>query len=539
MSRHRHTILNTLVRDSEPSGRLARTCRATLDSFFNESKVSVNGWVVHEGVPGKSSYWRERYAFKDNGASILAVAHCDTVWENVYPYKLDLNELKVHTPELDDRLGVYLINHLLPTLGVRCDVLLTENEEFCDSTAKDFATDKKYNWIFEWDRRGSGVVMYQYETPELKEMMQKFDFKVEPGTYSDIADLYTLGVAGFNFATGYANEHTKNCFVDLRCLSKQVVKFMRFYSEYKDTLIESKAGTRYSSRYTWRYSGREDDYDDYYNGYGSRGYYDKEGKWHYYGSTSATSASGRYSSYKPVSNKKVYAKCVNCGEKSRIKTSYNIRGKYLCPTCEHSCKSCGHLYSISQIDAISGFCFRCKAMLDAISQKPENYRVCITCKTKFGCTEVWTDTWVCYDCLWSFFTTCDECHGVMPAVNVGSQKNAAVGICKVCAGDKKDGHGWMACDGCGEVKDVDEIVFFPNDKLHLCSDCSYTLYDMDDDEESEKADYVVDRAGNAVPSNNVVGYDYCDICGMRDELFDVDDLNICNICRTRMDSPGL
>ncbi|MCP6726064.1 hypothetical protein NL526_28810, partial [Klebsiella pneumoniae] len=68
----------------------------------------------------------------------------------------------------DDRLGLYYIMEILPSLGINVDVLLTTDEEIGQSSASEFkkAEGKQYNWMFMFDRHGYGnVVMYQYETP--------------------------------------------------------------------------------------------------------------------------------------------------------------------------------------------------------------------------------------------------------------------------------------------------------------------------------------------------------------------------------------
>ena len=82
--------------------------------------------------------------FQDNGADILAVAHLDTVSTHKQRKRAPrFIGPKVYTPQLDDRLGVYAILHMLPKHNIRCDVLLTDGEESCASTARFFETEKR------------------------------------------------------------------------------------------------------------------------------------------------------------------------------------------------------------------------------------------------------------------------------------------------------------------------------------------------------------------------------------------------------------
>jgi ribosomal protein L37E len=114
----------------------------------------------------------------------------------------------------DDRLGLYYIMDILPSLGVNVDVLLTTDEEVGQSSASEFlkAEDKQYNWMFMFDRHGFGnVVMYQYETQYAVKLLENVGYDVQVGTFSDISELDHMGCLGFNFGVGYVNEHSHQC----------------------------------------------------------------------------------------------------------------------------------------------------------------------------------------------------------------------------------------------------------------------------------------------------------------------------------------
>ena len=175
------------------------------------------------------------YIYIDNGSDVLGVVHLDmhpNIARHVQKFRQDGNI--VYSVSLDDRLGLYTMLNLLPKLGIVTDILFTTNEEIGQSTAQFFMPTKDYNWLYQFDRRGDGVVMYDYETPELCDIMQTYNFRIDRGSFSDICYLNDMGVAGFNFGTGYYNEHTLACYADLSILDKQVSKFAHFYNDYKN-----------------------------------------------------------------------------------------------------------------------------------------------------------------------------------------------------------------------------------------------------------------------------------------------------------------
>lgn len=175
---------------------------------------------------------------RDNGAKVLGVAHLDYVGERkpMFTYHVDKKRKRhVVCDRLDDRLGAYMLLDMLPRLGVQCDVLLTDNEEMCQSTARDFVTSKQYNWMFSFDRRGTDVVMYQYDTQERADLLEAHGFTVGTGSYSDIACLDGLGVTGFNFGCGYYEQHTSRCNANLSEVESQAEQFVSFWASMKDT----------------------------------------------------------------------------------------------------------------------------------------------------------------------------------------------------------------------------------------------------------------------------------------------------------------
>lgn len=182
------------------------------------------------------------YFFIDNGADILAVAHLDTVLE---PLMFIEYPGFVTSPVLDDRLGVYIILDILPKLGLKYDILLTTGEEMCNSTAQHFVPPRQYKWMFEFDRHGTDVVMYQYKNDETTKAVESVGAYVGLGTYTDLVDLDHLECVGFNWGCAYELEHTYSCYVDLGSCEYMIDLFVEFYRIYKDIQFKYEVGWLY------------------------------------------------------------------------------------------------------------------------------------------------------------------------------------------------------------------------------------------------------------------------------------------------------
>jgi hypothetical protein len=215
------------VRDAFDANKLIDVCERDDFSVFAKR---------HNLVPYRG---RERFFyFEDNGADILAVAHLDTVQDDRSCKIIETAAGPlVCSGGLDDRLGAYVILDMLPKLGVKCDILLTTDEEMGQSTASDFVPEKSYNWIIQFDRAGTDVVMYQYETPELVDLVENSGAQVGIGSYSDISDLDHLGCAGFNWGVGYQEYHSERSHAWLEDTFRMVARFVKFYRANVDEFL--------------------------------------------------------------------------------------------------------------------------------------------------------------------------------------------------------------------------------------------------------------------------------------------------------------
>ena len=242
--------------------------------------------------------------FQDNQADILAVGHIDTVTDFASKTSEDrieamnLAKYKQSGPQLDDRLGVWALLSVLPDY-MNFDLLLTDDEEHGMSTAGEFETDKEYNWIFELDRRGEDVVLYQYGSKKWHKALDTAGFKRSRGSFSDIGYLDHLNVQAVNIGIGYHNEHTLKCDWDMDETRRQLNKLLEFYKtnhkrKYGYSPVRAGATGRSASsgrnNYTYhqpvtRYQFDDFPYTSYYDDYSadatSRGTYQAvNGQWH-------------------------------------------------------------------------------------------------------------------------------------------------------------------------------------------------------------------------------------------------------------------
>jgi hypothetical protein len=209
------------------NNRLMKHCQRSKESYFEQYRD-----YVYNGESG-------RYIYIKRGGSLLAVAHLDCVKEDniqssIIRYPDSLEGIGVNSLALGDRLGVYIITELLPKFGVtNYDILLTENEEIGYSSAIEFNTDIEYNWMFEFDRHGTGTaVMYRYDNPEIVGKLRTHGIFREYGSFSDISFLEGLGITGVNFGCGYNLEHSEDCHVFKDDILICVKGFVSFWKQY-------------------------------------------------------------------------------------------------------------------------------------------------------------------------------------------------------------------------------------------------------------------------------------------------------------------
>jgi hypothetical protein len=244
------------VRAAFDAERLIDICERGQDDFTGYAKY-VELAPHHNGDP-------RFYYHADHGSNVLAVAHLDHVQDDGKCSVVEANAgLLAVSGALDDRLGAYVILELLPALGIQFDILLTTDEERGGSTAADFDTDKQYDWIIEFDRGGTDVVMYDFETAATQKAVEDAGADVGLGSFSDICCLEHLGCAAFNWGVGYYDYHGPRAHAWLEDTFLMVARFLKFHRMNEGRYFEHEYDPRQgwgSSSDTWD----EGDWDAYF-----------------------------------------------------------------------------------------------------------------------------------------------------------------------------------------------------------------------------------------------------------------------------------
>lgn len=197
------------------------------ETFFNQ----FSNYVINKKYPHK------RHVFVDRDASILYVAHIDTVQDLSLPESIGIHEDRIYATGLDDRLGCYLAFRL-NLLGLKGDVLICDYEEINMSTAQYFKTEKQYNWVCELDRTSNDLVFYDMNSNELENILIEENFDIGIGSFSDISMLNLPNdPCMFNLGIGYHKPHSLFSYLDIREMVDNVNRFANFYNKYKDTLF--------------------------------------------------------------------------------------------------------------------------------------------------------------------------------------------------------------------------------------------------------------------------------------------------------------
>ena len=127
---------------------------------------------------------------------ILLVAHLDTV-HRFAPYEIfyDKDKNVIWSPEglgADDRAGVFAILRILAN-GFRPHVLFTTDEEIGGLGAyyvTEIGLVPQVNFVIELDRQGENdSVFYWCDNEKFETYINKFGFKTDIGTFSDISVL--------------------------------------------------------------------------------------------------------------------------------------------------------------------------------------------------------------------------------------------------------------------------------------------------------------------------------------------------------------
>lgn len=112
------------------------------------------------------------------------------------------------------------------------DLLLTDHEEKCLSTAQ-YHELKDYNWIAEFDREDSDVVTYNMDSEAFRNALSQY-WTIGIGAFSDICSLQT-DICCVNIGIGHRLSHSRDSYVCIKTLRKQIKRFLAFYEVHKNT----------------------------------------------------------------------------------------------------------------------------------------------------------------------------------------------------------------------------------------------------------------------------------------------------------------
>ena len=256
--KQRHANLRR-IRQAFSQDALRRICQMDEVDFATTFDMEV--------VPVAQRAPADYYYFRNNNSNVLAVAHLDTVVEAELRQCNFLNTAGgpvVYSPALDDRLGAYIILDLLPKLGITYDVLLTVGEESGESTAQFFDPQKEYDWIIEFDRGGTDVVMYQYDDEDTRDLVRATGAFVGEGSFTDICYLEHLGVKAFNWGVGYQDYHSTRSHAYLDDTFAMVEHYLSFHATNAGVAMpHSEMDRWWGSSYAepWRWGDSEDPED--------------------------------------------------------------------------------------------------------------------------------------------------------------------------------------------------------------------------------------------------------------------------------------
>lgn len=233
------------------------------------------GDIYPKHLPVETRYLHVRHP---EDPKILSVCHVDTVQKLSDTLTYSKRKRTLYGTGFDDRLGYWILTHLLDKIGCPCDLLICDHEEEGKSTAQYFHGGDYYNWIVEFDRGGEDVVDYGQADDDLQADLKDAGFKIGWGSFSDICFMNT-STAAFNVGIGYHKAHSvaSECNVDE--LYRQIDRFSTFYHRYKGVKYRApKPTTSYSSWFSdWSYGSSKggktvgvtdysDDYDTTYFG---------------------------------------------------------------------------------------------------------------------------------------------------------------------------------------------------------------------------------------------------------------------------------
>lgn len=227
-------------------------------------------------------YMTPSYLIAIGQIPVALVAHADTVFSKpprIENFFYDQEKDVIWNPDgagADDRAGVYAITDIIRNSTLRPHVIITTGEESgCIGAGKLIAHIHKFpgdlKFMIQLDRRGQqDSVYYDLDNIEFEEFINKFGFKTEWGTFTDISVLAPAWrVAAVNFSVGYEDEHheVERLHVDwLQATIEKTKNILQYVQEHPEVPEFQYIESVYGWHYGCGWSGHRAwyDYDDDY-----------------------------------------------------------------------------------------------------------------------------------------------------------------------------------------------------------------------------------------------------------------------------------
>lgn len=219
--------------------------KVNLIEILKMSQIELK-WYLYEELKtyGYMPVFADGYIFAQGQIPVGMVAHMDTVHQE--PRKIEYKRGVMSSPTglgADDRAGIYGILHLIRK-GYRPTVIFTEDEEIGGVGAEKFIKADIYiedlKLFIELDRRGANdCVFYECDNMDFVEYIEKFGFKENFGSFSDISFIaphYKIGAV--NLSIGYEFEHTNKEYLNISDMGKTLFRVEKIFNNLPEEAFE-------------------------------------------------------------------------------------------------------------------------------------------------------------------------------------------------------------------------------------------------------------------------------------------------------------
>lgn len=228
--------------------------------------------------------YTEKFVIAEGEIPVCLIAHMDTVFiRPPFEFFYDSQKKVLWAPYgsgFDDRAGIYAIIQCLEA-GLRPHIIFTDEEEKGGIGARDVIhvfPDCPFNdcrCLIQLDRANEiDSVFYDCDNQDFEKYINKFGFKTNWGTFSDISTIAPAWeIAAVNLSIGYVDEHTSNERLYCKWCDKTIEKVKRILIAAKNMKSYAYIPIKYNAKYWdkvygygygawWNDYPREDDFEE-------------------------------------------------------------------------------------------------------------------------------------------------------------------------------------------------------------------------------------------------------------------------------------